>query len=284
MLMALVLPSFTFAGNLYKCESGKGEIIFTNKPASSRNCKKIASYVDTPASRKSSLPGTPKVNYQSSSQPIEAVIEKKENKTESSTINAKSAGKTSSTPTIHRGAVYKISHANGITEYTNVPPKQPGAQLLFTYIATCYACNVSSTIDWSHTKLKLNVYNDEITKAAIDFGVEAALIRAVIHAESAFNPNAVSNKGAQGLMQLMPGTASDLNVSNPFDPEQNIRGGAQYLAMLLKNFNGDTKLATAAYNAGEANVRKYEGIPPFDETKVYVERVGVLHERYQKGE
>jgi len=104
----------------------------------------------------------------------------------------------------------------------------------------------------------------------------------VIHAESAFNPMAMSNKGAQGLMQLMPGTAGDLGVSDAFDAAQNIDGGARYLAQLLRDFNGDVKLAAAAYNAGEAAVQKYGGVPPYDETQVYVARVQQLRDRYQK--
>jgi soluble lytic murein transglycosylase-like protein len=135
-------------------------------------------------------------------------------------------------------------------------------------------------VDFAHTPLNINAFNDQIAASASEFGVDPALVRAVIHAESAFNPNAVSLKGAQGLMQLMPGTASDLSVNNPFDATQNIRGGTQYLAMLLKQFNGDEKLAAAAYNAGAQNVQKYKGVPPFDETQVYVQRVAQLRQRY----
>jgi soluble lytic murein transglycosylase-like protein len=107
-------------------------------------------------------------------------------------------------------------------------------------------------------------------------------VRAIIHAESNYNVNARSYKGAQGLMQLMPGTADDLGVSDAFDVTQNISGGAKYLAQLLKDFNGNTQLATAAYNAGEAAVQKYGGVPPYDETQVYVQRVEQLRDRYQK--
>ncbi|MGB2788164.1 MAG: lytic transglycosylase domain-containing protein, partial [Dokdonella sp.] len=117
---------------------------------------------------------------------------------------------------------------------------------------------------------------------ATDYGVDAALLRAVIHAESAFNPMAVSAKGAQGLMQLMPGTANDLGVADAFDAQQNIRGGAQYLAQMLREFDGDERLATAAYNAGPGAVQKYENVPPYAETQVYVERVATLKERYRK--
>jgi len=185
-------------------------------------------------------------------------------------------------PRILRGAVYKVERKGGITEYTNVKPAGSAFAVLFTYIATCIACDIHSKIDFARTALNLGAYKVEIAAAAADFGVDTALLRAVIHAESAFNPMALSNKGAQGLMQLMPGTAGDLGVADAFDAAQNIRGGARYLAQLLKDFNGDSRLATAAYNAGQGAVQKYHGIPPYDETQLYVQRVATLRERYQK--
>jgi len=185
---------------------------------------------------------------------------------------------------VRRGAVYKVSRINGVTEYTNIKPNRGGYQVLFTYISTCYACNLHSTVNWRSTALNREAYRSEVAAAATEFGVDPALLRAVIHAESAFNPNALSNKGAQGLMQLIPGTASDMGVDNPFDVSQNIRGGAQYLAGLLKEFKGDERLATAAYNAGPQNVLKYNGVPPFDETRVYVDRVATLRQRYHATE
>ncbi len=185
-------------------------------------------------------------------------------------------------PRTLRGAVYRVERKGGITEYTNVKPRGASFAVLFTYIATCVACDVHSKIDFARTALNLDAFKDEIALAAADYGVESSLLRAVIHAESAFNPMALSNKGAQGLMQLMPGTAGDLGVTDAFDVSQNIRGGARYLAQLLKNFNGDAQLATAAYNAGPGAVQKYGGIPPYDETQVYVQRVATLRERYQR--
>jgi soluble lytic murein transglycosylase-like protein len=116
-------------------------------------------------------------------------------------------------------------------------------------------------------------YEASITEHARRQQVAADLVRAVIQVESAFNPVAVSAKGAMGLMQLMPATARELGVRNPFDPDQNIRGGVAYLRRLLDRYDGNVELALAAYNAGMGNVEKYGDVPPFKETKNYVKKV-----------
>jgi soluble lytic murein transglycosylase-like protein len=183
-----------------------------------------------------------------------------------------------------KGAVYRVKLKNGTVLYTNVASLTKGhdTKTLFTYIEVCYACNLHSKVDWGTVPLQLAAYHGDIVAAAKLTGVDAALLRAVIHAESGFNPRALSYKGAQGLMQLMPGTAFELGVGNAFDPAQNISGGARYLATLLHAFHGDVSLAAAAYNAGAGAVAKYGGVPPYAETQVYVKRVALLYQRYHK--
>lgn len=110
-------------------------------------------------------------------------------------------------------------------------------------------------------------------EAASKYGVDANLLKAIGKAESAFDPSAVSQAGAVGVMQLMPATARSLGVTDPYNARENIMGGASYIAGLLKKYGGDVKLALAAYNAGSGNVDKYGGIPPFKETQAYVRKV-----------
>ncbi len=182
-----------------------------------------------------------------------------------------------------RGAVYRVVRPDGSVEYTNLRPigqRGHAVTMLFSYIATCAACNLHSPIHWGSVALNLTAYADTIRAASIEYGVDEAFLRAIIHAESAFNPRALSLKGAQGLMQLMPATASDMGVLDAFNTDQNIRGGARYLSLLLHDFRGDEQLAAAAYNAGPGAVQRYNGVPPYAETQVYVQRVDTLRKRY----
>jgi len=168
--------------------------------------------------------------------------------------------------------------SGGTVSFSDRPPGHD-RYVILTY--GCYACNPTSTIDWRATRLYRDAFADEIDHAARQFNIDPALVRAVIHAESGFNAQARSPKGAVGLMQLMPATARRLGVANARVPRENIRGGVQYLAGLLARFRNDVVLATAAYNAGPEAVQKYAGVPPYAETQVYVQRVRILHRRYQ---
>ncbi|MDR5871596.1 lytic transglycosylase domain-containing protein [Caballeronia sp. LZ062] len=149
------------------------------------------------------------------------------------------------------------------------------------FIETCNLCEPAAEVNVAALSLDTRSYQREIDAAAASFGVDRALVRAVIHAESGYRADAVSGKGAQGLMQLMPATAARFDVGDPFDAAQNIRGGVRYLAWLLRRFGGDLDLTLAAYNSGEGAVARHDGVPPYAETQAYVSRVKLLADRYR---
>lgn len=182
----------------------------------------------------------------------------------------------------HTHAIFR-QMIDGVARYSTRPPSDgPAAIVVLTYISRCYACAEDGAIDVERIPLDLTAFRAEIADAAMRNDLDPSWLRAVVHAESAFDANALSTKGAQGLMQLMPSTADRFGVRDAFVPADNIRAGAAYLAWLLQRYSGDTGLATAAYNAGENAVDRYHGVPPFAETRRYVRRVLALTARYRR--
>lgn len=168
--------------------------------------------------------------------------------------------------------IYKYIDADGVVHFTNTPTTQ--GFVLFMREKSRHPKRGGPPTP--------KVYDPIIKKAGQAYGVEAALIKAVIKAESDFNPRAVSKMGARGLMQIMPENDRFLDISNPFDPSQNIMGGTRYLGQLLTRYDRKLALALAAYNAGPTAVDRYQRIPPFKETINYVKKVMALYERYKR--
>jgi len=179
------------------------------------------------------------------------------------------------TPT--QAQIYALRDESGVLTLSDKPLGE-GAQAYSVAGASGYRTTLPGTLSPAEggtlRKVRPSIWDDVIEERAAAHGVRAELVRAVIQVESGFNPRARSPKGAMGLMQLMPGTAADLGVGNPFDPEQNIRGGVAYLRSLLDQFNGSEELALAAYNAGPGAVTRYGStVPPYRETRDYVQKV-----------
>jgi soluble lytic murein transglycosylase-like protein len=128
---------------------------------------------------------------------------------------------------------------------------------------------------------KERLFHPIIIQTSSRHQVDPAIVKAIIMAESGYNPRAISKAGAKGLMQLMPKTAQDLGVEDSFNPQQNISGGVRYFKQLMNRFNGDFKLALAAYNAGSTTVRRYKGVPPFKATQHYIKKVFKYYQLYK---
>jgi soluble lytic murein transglycosylase-like protein len=175
--------------------------------------------------------------------------------------------------------IYGYTDDTGVTHLSNVPDREPYKLMLRNPDEYRVRSKPEYRLPRSGDSLPENSpFADEIVAAANTFGLEPALLHAVITVESNHNPAALSPKGAQGLMQLMPGTSQRFGVADPWHPEQNIRGGARYLSELLTLFDQDLTLALAAYNAGEKAVIRYgRHVPPYPETRSYVTRVIALY-------
>ncbi len=175
--------------------------------------------------------------------------------------------------------IYKYVDENGVICYTDLPLNKKADRI---HKDKQKSLDDPTTQEKSrNTKKYSNAqtaeYHEIIHEKANAYNIDPSLVKAVIKTESNFNSHAISRKGAMGLMQLMPSTANDLNVQNPFDPEENIEGGVKYLKYLLEKFNGNLTLALAAYNAGPKKVEKYGYVPPITETKQYVNKVLSLY-------
>ena len=276
LLLALLAASMSVhAGNVYRCDVSDGSVSYSNKRVSGAKCKLVGSYRAQPAPSRKAAPASATADAPASTaiKPVPVAAA------------AASAPRGGGAPRMVSGQVYSYIGRDGVRHYTSRRPAGMASAsvrtIKYSYMETCYACGAKPGVNFRNLRLNMTAYQDEVRAAAREHGVDEAIVRAIIHAESAFNPNALSRVGAQGLMQLMPATARRFGVGNAFEPRQNISGGVKYLAWLLKRFNGDLTLAAAGYNAGEGAVDKYKGVPPYRETRHYVERVGILAERYR---
>ncbi|ELC7323215.1 lytic transglycosylase domain-containing protein [Stenotrophomonas maltophilia] len=293
IIIAALTAAPASAGTLYKCQGSDGVTSYVSKRVAGARCSTISYSRDTrPAPRPMVAAPRPAPTTVASIErnPV-AVAASPATPATVAPAHASAPAAAPAQPVASRagrmvsGQVYSFMK-DGVRHYTSARPTQvanlgPVRTIRYSFMERCYACGVNPRVDFGTVRLNTSAFQAEITSAAREFGVEEAVVRAIIHAESAYNPTALSRAGAQGLMQLMPPTAARFGVSDSYDAGQNIRGGVQYLAWLLKRFNGDLTLAAAGYNAGEGAVDRHGGVPPYSETQYYVRRVGQLAERYR---
>lgn len=180
-------------------------------------------------------------------------------------------------PRISSGEIYTYLDSNGVYTITNIPPE--GDVTIIKKLDE-YRSSGGMTVPLGLRPVTPpETYDSHIDETCRLYGVDPDLVRAVIWVESNYNPRAVSNKGAKGLMQLIPDTGKRFGVKDLFDPEQNITGGVKYLRFLMELFRGNTSLALASYNAGEETVQRYNGIPPYRETRDYVKKISTIYGR-----
>ena len=286
VLASWFLAAPAAAGTVWRCVGGDGVPTYSSKREAGATCTAVArgSAAQARVSRATPQPTPAASPAAPTAMPAVATVPAQAAGTVVFTTSATPAVAAAPKPganRVLRGAVYRFER-DGVTHYTNVRPRgAKGSQLLFSYVESCYACGTLPGVNFGTVRLNTSAFTSEIRAAASQFGVEEAVVRAIIHAESAYRPNAISHAGAQGLMQLIPATASRFGVTDPFDPAQNIRGGVRYLAWLMKRYESNLTLVAAAYNAGEGAVDRNGGVPPYSETRRYVERVGQLADRYR---
>lgn len=177
--------------------------------------------------------------------------------------------------------IYRYEDEEGIVHFTDAPTDKRFKIFIRDLKKDK---ELRTKLKYESSIINSNEFEQLIKASSEKYGVNPSLVKAVIHAESGYNPNAVSRKGASGLMQLMPSTAKSLKVADRFNPKDNVEGGVKYLRFLLDTFRGDVSLAVAAYNAGLTKVAKYGGIPPYNETRTYVSRVLSYMKSYQESE
>jgi len=298
LFSTLLLATPALAGNVYRCEGSDGVTTYANKKVAGASCRLVGSYKAQRAPRPKVAAAPPKTSSSqrgSESPPpggVPPATMAASQLAPSSVPTAADipapavpvAAPVPAGPRRVHGQVYSYMK-DGVRTYTSARPRGMSLAsvrtIKYSYMETCYACGTKPGVNFRTLRLNTTAYQAEIAAAAREHGVDESIVRAIIHAESAFNPNALSRVGAQGLMQLMPATAERFGVTDPFSARDNIHGGTAYLAWLLKRFDGDFRLAAAGYNAGEGAVDRFSGVPPYAETQVFVERVGILLERYR---
>lgn len=292
VLVAALTAVPASAGTLYKCVGSDGVPSYVSKRVGGAQCSVVSSYRPAreaprraPVAPPPAPVPSPATLAATTSESKPTAVAAQVAPTSVASVPAPAPAGAGKAQRVVSGQVYSYMK-DGVRHYTSSRPAQVanvGAvrTIQYSYIERCYACGVQSRVNFGSVRLNTQAYSAEISSAAREFGVEEAVVRAIIHAESAFNPSALSRAGAQGLMQLMPPTARRFGVSDSYDAGQNIRGGVQYLSWLLRRFNGNLTLAAAGYNAGEGAVDRHGGVPPYRETQYYVQRVAQLADRYR---
>ena len=278
--ISIVSAPSTFAATVYRCLGVDDVPVFSETKMPGLQCKPVAETKQYDHA-KTSISAPKFVAFEKAEQSQKSVAT-------SPVVNSKASDNEIKFLRMGYSTTYTWVDSNEVRHFASSKPRGVAnvqtkrTEYPIFSIPSCYACKITAGVNFGNVKLNLQAFANEIHRSALKYGVDESIVRAIIHAESAFRPHVVSPKNAQGLMQLIPATAKRFGVRDAFDPAQNIEGGVQYLAFLLKRYNNDLILTAAAYNAGEGAVARYKGVPPYKETKNYVIRVGQLADRYRK--